>query len=113
MEIAVFIGAILAAALFYGLIKGLTSPDAGNPSAAPAPVICQHCQGPMRKTKKVRRDFALQFIGVILFFVSIVLLFFFPIGTLLALPLMIVSARLGYSKDKVWLCGNCQYFFRI
>lgn len=113
MEIAVFIGAILAAALIYGLFKGLAAPGRQNPSAPPKPVICRHCQSAMHKTKKVRRDLTLQFAGVILLILSIVLLFFFPIGTLTAIPLMIVSGRLGYSKDKVWLCENCQYFFKI
>ena len=76
-----------------------------------AELKCQQCGGEMKKTKKAERNMALQLLGVVLFLIGIGLLFVIPIGTIVGLILMIASARLGYSKKKVWKCGNCGYFF--
>jgi len=65
----------------------------------------------MKKTKKTDSSFALQFVGLILFLCGLVALVFFPIGTIAGLIVMILVARMGYSRKKVWLCKNCGYFF--
>jgi len=65
----------------------------------------------MEKTKKIERSMGLQLLGVLVFVFSIFLLFFFPFGTIVGIILMIVAARLGYSKKKVWKCTDCGYFF--
>jgi len=65
----------------------------------------------MSKTTKADRNLGLQLLGVILFLVGLGLLFVFPLGTIAGIILMIGAARLGYSKKKVWKCGNCGYFF--
>ncbi len=65
----------------------------------------------MRKTTKADRNLGLQLVGVLLFFGGVALLFAFPLGTLAGVILMIASARLGYSKKKVWKCMQCGYFF--
>lgn len=74
-------------------------------------VKCQQCGGQMSKTKKVERSMALQLLGVLVFLVGLFLLFIFPIGTIFGLILMIVAARMGYSKKKIWKCSNCGHFF--
>ena len=74
-------------------------------------IKCQQCGSEMKKTKKVNRDMAMQVVGVLVFLFGLCLLFFFPIGTIAGLVLMVAAGRLGYSKKKVWLCGNCGYFF--
>ena len=74
-------------------------------------VKCQQCGTMMSKTTKADRNLGLQLLGVILFLVGLGLLFVFPLGTIAGIILMIGAARLGYSKKKVWKCGNCGYFF--
>lgn len=76
-----------------------------------ADVNCQQCGNQMKKGKKVERSLGLQVIGILLFLVGLVLLFFIPIGTLVGIILMILAARMGYSQKKAWICGNCGYFF--
>jgi hypothetical protein len=65
----------------------------------------------MRKTIKSEGSCGLQVVGLMLFLVAIIMLFVFPIGTLLGIALMIVAARLGSSKKKIWKCGDCGFFF--
>ncbi|MBN1459308.1 MAG: hypothetical protein JXA57_07215 [Armatimonadetes bacterium] len=74
-------------------------------------VKCQQCGGIMHKDMKADKSMALQVVGVLLFLVGVGLLVVIPFGTIAGLIIMIVSARLGYSKKKVWLCRNCGYFF--
>ena len=74
-------------------------------------VKCQQCGTGMKQTKRVKKSMGLQVLGVFVFLFGLVLLFIFPIGTLFGVILMIVAARLGYEKQKVWSCGNCGYFF--
>ena len=75
------------------------------------PVTCQQCGGTMRKTKKTDISMTLQLVGVALFILGLVALFYFPLGTLIGVIVMILACRLGYSKRKVWLCKDCGYFF--
>ena len=74
-------------------------------------VKCQQCQSEMKKTKKAESNIGLQLIGIILFFVGIVLLFVIPIGTVIGIILIISACGMGYKKKKVWLCKSCGYFF--
>jgi len=75
-------------------------------------VNCQQCGSEMRKTKKAERNMALQLLGVLLFFVGVAICFVVPpIGVVIGIIVMVVAAQLGYSKKKVWKCGNCGYFF--
>jgi hypothetical protein len=41
---------------------------------------------------------------------GLVLLFVFPIGTLVGIVLIIVAIKIGSGK-KVWKCKDCGYFF--
>lgn len=76
------------------------------------PIIkCQHCNAEMESTKKINRNGKLQILGVVLALCSIGLLFAFPFGTIIGILLLIVSARMGYSEKKVWLCCECGYFY--
>lgn len=74
-------------------------------------VSCQQCGAAMTKTKKTDASIGLQLVGVLLFLVGFGLLFFIPIGTVAGVILMIVSARMGYKRTKVWKCASCGYFF--
>ena len=76
-------------------------------------INCKQCDGEMFKTKMVDKNMGLQVLGVIVFLIGLVLLFFFPFGTIIGLILMIVAARLGYRKIKAWKCKTCGYFFPI
>lgn len=76
-----------------------------------ASVTCKQCSSAMKQTTRVQKDYGMQLVGVVLFIIGVVLLFVFPIGTLLGVILMIGAARLGYSKKPVWLCHSCGYFF--
>lgn len=72
---------------------------------------CKQCGGAMTKTSKADRNMALQLVGVLVFIVGFVLVWFPPLGTIAGIILMLVSLRLGYSKRKVWRCHDCDYFF--
>jgi len=72
---------------------------------------CQKCGGSMHKTNKINSSISIQIAGLILFIVGIILLFVFPIGTLVGIVIMILSAKMGYKRIKVWKCKNCGYFF--
>lgn len=72
---------------------------------------CQQCGTEMNYGKIVEKSLVLQLLGVALFIIGLVMLIGFPLGTIIGIILMIVSARLGYSKKSGWKCGNCGYFF--
>lgn len=73
---------------------------------------CQQCGSGMKKTSRAERNMGLQLLGVLLFFVGVALCFVVPpFGLVMGIIVMIVAARLGYKKSKVWICKNCGYFF--
>lgn len=74
-------------------------------------VKCQQCGTGMKKTTHAKSSLGLQFVGLILFIVGFVLLFFIPIGTIFGVILMIVAYGMGYKRLKVWLCPSCGYYF--
>lgn len=74
-------------------------------------IECKQCGGAMKRTKQVDSDRGLQAVGCLLFVLGIVALFWFPIGTLLGIALMIGSVSMGYKRRKVWKCKDCGYFF--
>jgi len=74
-------------------------------------IRCKQCGNGMKKTKKTEKSLGLQLVGVLVFIIGFILLFMFPFGTIFGLILMVVAARLGYSKKKVWKCTDCGYFF--
>lgn len=77
-----------------------------------AGVSCEKCSGQMQKTKKTDRSFGLQVVGLLLFFVGIfIMISMFPIGIIFGLIVMILAARMGYKRTKVWKCKNCGYFY--
>ncbi|MGJ8668973.1 MAG: hypothetical protein ACSHXK_05750 [Oceanococcus sp.] len=76
-------------------------------------IQCKQCDEVMVRGTKVERNMGLQVLGVFLFILAIVLLFLFPIGTILGVLLMLIASRLGYGKKKVWKCKGCGYFFEI
>lgn len=84
--------------------RGYTDPGRKN-------VQCQQCGREMHKTVRGQSNFVAQVFGVVLFIVGLVLLVFFPIGTLIGALLMVASLKMGYTRTKVWMCNSCGYFF--
>ena len=74
-------------------------------------IPCQQCGSTMEKTHKVDKSLGLQLVGALLFIFGIILVLTFSIASILGLILIIVAARLGYKKVKVWKCSRCGYFF--
>jgi len=74
-------------------------------------IDCKQCGAPMTKTMHAERNMGVQFFGCAIFIVGLVLLFAFPVGTIIGLLLMLGSARMGYKRKKVWKCRGCGYFF--
>ena len=72
---------------------------------------CRHCGGEMYRTMKTNSDLGMQGLGCLVFLAGIVLLVFFPIGTIIGAVMMLISLRMGYSRSKVWKCRQCGYFF--
>ena len=85
---------------------------ANNSSTNTSPFIaCRHCNGVMQKTTKVEQSCALQLVGVLLFLIGIgMIVSLEPLLTLIGLVLLILAARLGYKKTKVWMCKQCGSF---
>lgn len=73
-------------------------------------LTCKHCGEKMEKTKKAEKNLGLQSLGCGLFIVGIMLLFFFPFGTIAGFLIIVGSARLGYNIRKVWYCKNCDVY---
>ena len=82
-----------------------------NSSASSGSVACSQCGAKMERTTHAKKYMGLQLVGVFVGVIGIVLLFFFPLGTLLGIVLLLGAARLGYKKLKVWKCRSCDYFF--
>ncbi len=74
-------------------------------------VRCQQCGGGMTKQTKTDQSRVVQLLAVALFIFGIVLLFAFPIGTVIGLIIMVACLGMGIKKRKVWHCKNCGYFF--
>ncbi len=77
----------------------------------PKSLDCKQCGGQMKRSTKAEKNYAAQVFGVIVFIVGFVLLFMFPIGTIIGVLLMIAAARMGYKKRNIWECTSCGYFF--
>jgi hypothetical protein len=54
----------------------------------------------------------LQVLGVVVFLVGLGLCFTL-IGAIIGIPLMIIAARMGFSKLLVMACDRCGYFYKI
>lgn len=74
-------------------------------------VKCQQCGAGMHKETRSERDFGVQFFGCAIFIVGLVLLVFFPVGTMIGVLMMLGAARMGYKRKRVWRCRQCGYFF--
>lgn len=75
-------------------------------------IECKQCHGRMSKTKKAETNYTAQIFAVVIFIAGFFLLFLFPIGTIVAPIVMIGAGRMGYRKDKVWMCESCGYYFK-
>lgn len=99
--------------------KAITCPSCGMetklyvPPQRPAGPHCIHCSAPMGHALITDKNMTLQLLGVILFVFGVLLLFLFPIGTLIGIPLIIIAARIGYKKRSGWKCPRCGYFFEV
>ena len=74
-------------------------------------ITCKQCGAGMKKTTHAESNIGVQFFGCAIFIVGLVLLVFFPVGTIIGLLLMLGAARMGYKRRKVWKCVQCGYFF--
>lgn len=76
-----------------------------------AELQCKQCGGQMKKGKKVDSNMGVQAFGCAIFILGFVLLFWFPLGTIIGVFVMLGAAGMGYRKSKVWKCSQCGYFF--
>jgi hypothetical protein len=109
-------GIVLVVAVVAGIsIMALKGGGIGAISGAgqKSKIDCPQCDGSMRKTiKSEGGGCGVKVVGLMLFLVGVLMLFFFPFGTLLGVALMIVAGRIGSTRQKkVWTCGECGYFF--
>jgi len=66
----------------------------------------------MARTKRKESNITLQVLGVVVFLVGLGLCFTL-IGAIIGIPLMIVAARMGFSKFPVMACSRCGYYYKI
>jgi len=74
-------------------------------------IKCKQCTGTMQKATKGEANMGAQLLGLVLFLAGLVLLFLFPIGTIVGILLMVSAAGAGYKQKKIWKCASCGYFF--
>ncbi len=80
--------------------------------ATPPPLVrCQQCGQEMKPGYKVDKSMTLQLVGLLLCLLGLVLLFVFPIGTIIGIVIILLSLNLGLKRRKAWLCAACGYFF--
>jgi hypothetical protein len=66
----------------------------------------------MVQTKRKESNMTLQVLGVVIFLIGLGLCVTL-IGAIIGIPLMIVAARMGFSKFPVMACNRCGYFYKI
>jgi predicted membrane protein len=74
--------------------------------------VCIHCQAPMFPTKRRESNIAMQILGIAVFFLG-VLLCFSLMGALVGIPLIFLSARMGFKKYPVMQCSCCRYHYKV
>lgn len=72
---------------------------------------CKQCGGTMRRGKKIYNNLSAQAGGCVIAIIGICLLFFFPLGTIIGILLIICGGGIGYRRIKGWKCQDCGYFF--
>ena len=63
---------------------------------------CKLCGGVMKPSKEAKSQGS-----CLLALVGVVILFFFPIGTVIGIILILYSLNLGSRKRGLWVCKNC------
>ncbi len=69
---------------------------------------CEKCGGEMRRKHESAHS---QGASLILIIGGIVLLFFFPIGTIFGIIIIFMGLARGTSLRYIWVCGDCGYKF--
>ena len=65
----------------------------------------------MTETVRANESTGMTAFALILAIVGIVLLFAFPIGTLIGVVLLIAAPKIANRARPVWACKSCGYFF--
>ena len=74
-------------------------------------IICQQCQGKMQKTVLARENSGITALALIVAIVGAILLFVFPIGTIVGVLLLVAAPKIADRSKNVWKCESCGYFF--
>jgi len=69
---------------------------------------CEKCGGDMKKTRKASHTG----VGLLCLLVGIVLVLFFPIGTVFGVIFIIVGLHYGSKTRGMWTCKKCGYQFK-
>ena len=88
----------------------MTETDQDHDSAVEI-ITCQKCQGNMQKTVIARENAGIVALAVIVAIIGVILLFAFPIGTIIGLLLLVAAPKIADRSKRVWKCENCGYFF--
>ena len=80
-------------------------------STARPTVQCQQCGGDMEKTVLANENTGVTAAAVILAVIGLGLLFFFPLGTIIGVVLLIAAPKIANRSKYVWRCTACGYFF--
>lgn len=65
---------------------------------------CKQCGGPMKKTRETKTG-----LGCLLFIIGLILLFFFPIGTIIGALIIVIGLVVGSQGKAYWVCRDCGY----
>ena len=79
--------------------------------ANPPAVKCQQCGSDMEETVLANEHTGVTAAAVILAILGVILLFVFPIGTIIGVILLIAAPTIANRSKDVWRCTSCGYFF--
>jgi len=74
-------------------------------------VSCQQCGGEMERTILDQGGTGRTALALIVAIVGVALLFYFPLGTVIGVLLLIAAPKLANKTKNVWKCMQCGYFF--
>jgi len=78
---------------------------------APCLIGMEACGGEMEKTVRANEHAGVTAGAIIVAILGLVLLFAFPVGTILGVILLIAAPRIANRSKSVWACNSCGYFF--
>lgn len=112
MEAGIFITVTTLGLLTAGLIayERKRKPNKKELARAAERIKCPQCQSDMRRHTFSEGNYKVV-LGLFVLALGVALLWFFPIGTILGIIIILYALSMGGKRRKGWRCTACGYFF--